>query len=188
MRVVVVEPPAPVVAWTDIDAHLKLDGDGDQQAEVEAMIAAATANIDGPEGWLGRAIGPQTLEVRLEPFTEQSLILPYPPVIEIVAIEYLDTDNQVQTLAEDAYELMGRCVVPAFGVNWPTMLPRREALRVRYRAGYPELPAPIRAAILLMVGDLYRNRETVATGVSSPSVIPMSTTVTRLLGPFRVWA
>lgn len=48
------------------------------------------------------------------------------------------------------------------------------------------MPAPIRAAILLMVGDLYRNRDTTAVGTISK--IDMSTTVENLLAPFRVFA
>ena len=48
------------------------------------------------------------------------------------------------------------------------------------------LQAPILAAVKLMVGDLWRNRDTVAIG--QVSQIPMSTTVEALLSPFRVWA
>ncbi len=62
---------------------------------------------------------------------------------------------------------------------------RREAVRVRYRAGYESLPDAISVAILLMVADLYRNRMTTQPGTQS--VVPMSTTVEALLGPFRVY-
>ena len=40
-------------------------------------------------------------------------------------------------------------------------------------------------AILLMVGDLYRNRETTGQGASPLGSIPMSTTVEALLAPYR---
>jgi hypothetical protein len=48
------------------------------------------------------------------------------------------------------------------------------------------VPAPIKAAVLLMVGDLYENRETVAEGAPAP--VEMSMTVERLLSPYRVWS
>ena len=66
--------------------------------------------------------------------------------------------------------------------------------RVTWRAGYDgtaghELPAPIKAAVLMMVADLFENRTTVETGVRAASVaIPSSTAVNMLLGPFRVWS
>ena len=50
----------------------------------------------------------------------------------------------------------------------------------------PNIPAPIRAAILLMVGDLWHVRATVATGAAM-AMVPMSATVEHLLQPFRVY-
>ncbi len=186
MRVVVITPPAPVVAWAEADAHLKLDGNTDQQAEVEAMVAAATAHIDGPTGWLGRAIGVQTLEARFDGF-DCDLRLPFPPVSSVTSVKYLDGDGVEQTLAADLYDDFGGLLEPAFGGRWPTARRVREAVRVRYVAGYATLPHPIRAAILLMVGDLYRNRGEAVIGTISGQVA-MSTTVTNLLAPFRVFA
>ncbi|WP_447727272.1 head-tail connector protein [Sphingomonas koreensis] len=186
MRVIVVTPPAPVLAWADADAHLKLDGAEDQQVEVEAMIAAATEHLDGPFGWLGRAIGAQTLEARFDCFDANGMMLPLPPVIELVSVTYLDRDNVEQPLDLADCELFDRELVPAHGRRWPRSLDRSESVRVRYRAGFETVPAPVRAAILLMVGDLYRNRETVTGG--QVSAIPMSTNVVNLLTPYRVWA
>jgi uncharacterized phiE125 gp8 family phage protein len=185
MRVLVVTPPDPVVTWEDADAHLKLDGDTDQQAEVEAMIAAATQSLDGPGGWLGRAIGQQTLELRIDGWPTPCMALPYPDALEIVSVTYLDEVNAEQELAADQYELIGQRFVPAHGATWPRALTRLEAVRIQYNAGYQETPFPIRAAILLMVGDLYRNRDT--TAAYSVAAIPMSTTVQNLLAPYRVW-
>jgi uncharacterized phage protein (predicted DNA packaging) len=48
------------------------------------------------------------------------------------------------------------------------------------------VPADVAAAVLLMVGDLYANRETVAAG--AVQAIPMSTTVGALLSAFRRWS
>jgi uncharacterized phiE125 gp8 family phage protein len=186
MRVTVVAPPAPVVTWEEADQHLKLAGDTEEQAYVESLIAAATGHIDVPAGWLGRSIGLQTLEARLDAFCE--IALPFPPVIDIVSVKYLDTDNVEQTLAPDQYELMGNRLVTAWNVSWPSWLRRAEAVRIRYRAGYQTVPDPIRAAILLMVGDMFEFRETAQTGSAQATAVPMSTTVANLLGPFRVWA
>jgi uncharacterized phiE125 gp8 family phage protein len=186
MRVVVVTPPVPVVTWEDADAHLKLDGDISQQGEVEAMIAAATGHIDGPDGWLGRAIGVQTLEARLDGFEAAGTFLPYRPVIDLVSVTYIDAAGAEQAVAADDYDLYGVQVAPAWSKGWPVARGSRESVRIRYRAGYEVVPAPIRSAILLMVGDLYRNRGEAVIGTISARV-EMSTTVAALLSPFRVF-
>lgn len=185
MRAIVIDPPAPVVTWADADKHLKLDGDTSQQAEVEAMIAAATGALDGPDGWLGRAIGVQTIEARFDRFDSCGFALPCRPIIGVTSLKYLDSAGVEQTLAADQYELIGNELIAALGATWPSAAAYPEAVRIRYQAGYATLPAPIRAAILLMTGDLYRFRETamMVTGMK----VPMSTTVENLLASYRVY-
>ncbi len=185
MRTFVVVPPSPVVSWEEADEHLKLDGDEEEKPMVEAMIAAATGMIDGPTGWLGRAVGVQTLELRLDHFGCGVVRLPYPPILEIVTAKIIDQGGTEVTIEADQYDQLGEKVMPAYGAAWPVPRFQREAVRIRYRAGYEILPAQIRAAILLMVGDLYRFRETAALG--QVGEVPMSTTVERLLEPLRVW-
>lgn len=188
MRSIVVTPPAPVVTWADADQHLKLSGDTGQQAEVEAMIAAATATLDGPDGWLGRSLGRQTIEVRFDAWEVcHRLVLPFRPVIEVSSLTYLDANRAEQTVDAGDFELADpEILFFSSSLPWEGGLWGREAVRVTYDAGYDKIPAPIRAAILLMVGDLYRFRETamMVTGMA----VPMSTTVERLLATYRVIA
>lgn len=199
MRALVVIPPEPVVTWAEAKAHLRLDGDG-EQAFVEAMIAAATAHIDGPAGWLGRALGLQTIEVRLPSFGVTSIALPYPPAVDIVSIEYVDSDGDAAILDDEDYELSGPLLRPAWPNSWPAAQWRGcdgDAVRIQYRAGYavnpdaetivPNIPAPIKAAILLMVGDLYRFRTSASDMNITATSIPMSLNVEALLNPYRVY-
>lgn len=197
MRVRVVVPPAPVVTWEEAEAHLKLDGDTGEQTIVERLIAAATGHIDGPRGWLGRAIGVQTLEARVDGFHLLGERLPYPPAISVVSVKYLDAVGGLQAVNPTLYELDEADLMLAYGRAWPYGRDGRGAVRVQYRAGYvadpaanplvAAVPEEIRAAILLMVGDLYRFRETAVTGTIA-TAIPMSATVANLLSPFRVFA
>ncbi|MAM37496.1 MAG: hypothetical protein CL949_03105 [Erythrobacter sp.] len=199
MRVTVVTPPDPVVTWEEAKTHLRLDGD-DEQAFVEGLIAAATAHIDGPSGWLGRAIGLQTLEMCLPAFGLTSIALDYPPAVDIASIEYVDSAGEIASVADDDYELAGQLLRPAWPRVWPNAQWRgadADVVRIRYRAGYavnpdadpvvPNIPAPIRAAILLMVGDLYRFRTSASDMNITATSIPMSTTVESLLQPYRVY-
>lgn len=70
MRTVVVEAAdALVVPMATIKQHLRLDDDDTTQDVIlDVMARAATATIDGPDGWLGRALGSQVLELQAERF------------------------------------------------------------------------------------------------------------------------
>lgn len=186
-RVEVVEAPKPVISLDEALEHLRAD-DSDDQALIEALVAAATGHIDGPDGWLGRAIGEQVLEAYVPaPALIGATVLPYQPIIDIVSVE-ARSDDGWDLLDPVFYELRGKYLAfkGAFrsAIDW--RIGEAEAMRVRYRAGYEKLPPALKAAILLMVGDLYRNRETVTTSASAQA-IPMSTSVANLLNPFRVW-
>lgn len=189
MRCRVVVPPEPVVTWEEADEHLKLDGDTSEQAYVESLMAAAQGHIDGPDGWLGRAIGPQTIEARFAAFWNGALSLPFPPHIEIVSIQHADAAGAPTMVDALAYELDCSGLSLRSGYAWP-YVNGIGAVRVRYRAGYDggegrQLPAPIRAAILIMVSDLYKNRGSTSVVASNP--VSMPTTAESLLAPFRVW-
>lgn len=183
MRVTVVTPPPPVVSKTEAKDHLRVRHSAEDTL-IEGMVAAATAHIDGPDGWLGRSIGVQTLEARLDAFP-WDLRLPFGPVRSITSVKYIGSDSVEETYDPALYENQGQRVALLGNFIWPATAYRSEAVRVRYVAGYETIPPAIRAAILLMVGDLYRNRDTVS-AVQAVS-IPMSTTVDRLLSPFRVF-
>lgn len=187
-RVVVIEPAAPVLLLEEVKQHLKVDAD-DDDALIEIFIAAATGHIDGPDGWLGRAIGVQTLEAGLDGFVYDPIRLPYPPLINLVSIRYEDVTGTWRDLDPTTYELRDGEVGTAWGKSWPGTRAYRGAsrsVRIRYRAGYEEVPAPIRVALLMMVDDLYRNRGNVAVGTVGEIKMPMASSM--LLQPFQVYA
>lgn len=188
MRVVVITPPEPILEPADARVQLKLDGDADD-AFLELAISAATGSIDGPTGWLGRAIGRQTLEAVLDGFHGPDcggpLILPYPPIHEISSVKYTDTNGAEHTVAGANYRLEGRRLIAAYGASWPTVRNETGAVRVQFFAGYDPIPDPIKQAVLIMVGDLYRFRDSVVVGTIATAV-PHSATVDNLLAPFRV--
>ncbi|KFG90737.1 hypothetical protein BV98_001449 [Sphingobium herbicidovorans NBRC 16415] len=188
MRVVMMTDPAPAVTWEEADQHLRLEGDEEQKSYVEALIAAATAHIDGPDGWLGRSLGTRELEAHFSLLTVgSSLRLPFGPVLSLVSAYYLDRNGDEHQADLANFAFSGDRIVPAQG-GWPweggSLLP--EGGRLRYRAGYQSVPAPIKAAILLIVGDLFHSRATVATGSTMASV-PLTVGVEALLQPYRVY-
>jgi uncharacterized phiE125 gp8 family phage protein len=202
MSIVVVDPPAdPVVSLEEAKAHLRVDHDDDDDY-IASLVEVATGTLDGPSGWLGRCLVEQTLEWRGDGFGSCDLRLPYPPVTEVVSVKYDDVAGIEQTVPSPTYRLLGQPSAPRLalvvGAAWPSARNDAESVRVRFTSGWPTEtegegddavvawtgPAPIRHAILLMVSELYENRE--AATDAPRTELPFA--VTALLSTFRVFA
>lgn len=206
MLLSVITPPADVpVSISDGKAHLRIDpSNTDDDDYVGLLIATATAVVDGPDGWLGRAIMPQTLELSLPAFLrdwrrwdyERAEMwrvghgdLPCRPIQSITSVKYTDGSGVEQTLDPGLYTLVGSSLYIVPGAVLPTIQIGPAGVRIRYLAGYDDaasVPAPIRHAILLMVGHLYQNREAVTDGrINQPFEMPFG--LEALLAPYRVY-
>lgn len=184
MTVVVVTPRSDALL-IDIDTikkHLKVEHVDDDDL-ITLYAQGVTSWLDGPAGWMGHALGPQTLSAELcAPASRREIPLPFPPVTSIEEITWVDASGETQTVPDDEYELFANRVRLTPGSAW-----RARLLTVKFIAGYAanSLPKDIAAAILLMTGDLYANRETAVVGTISASVA-MTTTAERLLSPYCV--
>ncbi len=187
MTLIVVTPPGPVITWEEAQRHLREDGD-DEKAYVEGLITAATAWIDGPAGWLGQALAPQLLEWRLCNWPDAYAGIPMGPVLpEPVVATYVDTAGVEQTIELSSLLFFG---------NLPAVRGRDGDIRIQYWAGYgkrdpndntkwiAEVPAPIKQAILLLVGQWFHTRSAVRIG-DAVNQMPIATEA--LLAPYRVW-
>lgn len=185
MRLKLVTPPVvQPVTLDEAKAHLRVTA-ADEDAHITSLIAAAVGHVDGPSGVLGRALVEQEWDLLLDAFPCDELELPLPPLRSVTSITYVDEQGATQTLAPAAYEVDASGVVlPAYGQTWPRTRAQRNAVTVRFKAGYgttgASVPAAIRAAILLLVGDLYANRE------AQGDTLARNATVDALLFPYRV--
>lgn len=148
MTIRVIESPQPFLTPADLD--------GVDQETIDAVVGA----IDGPDGWLGRAIGAQTLEWSFGEWSGRKLSLPCAPIIEIVSVSYTDTKGAEQTVDSKNYGKTGDYLW--FKPVWqmPSLGCYPGAVRIRYRAGYDNrpvadggtgpIPAQIRKAVRLI--------------------------------------
>lgn len=200
MRVVVVSGPKPILTPADLPG--KHEGD---DAHLTALIAAAQAGIDGPTGWLGRALGEQTLDV-FGWWCEGPIVLPYGPAIEVEGVFAASEDGTESEIDGATYRLRNGSVVfgeSAIGAPW-WRLPQH---RIRYRAGYDgtvtgAVPANAKAAVMLLTRELQQTgsengglRSFSVDGAfeeayNSPEQVQRSRNVTveNLLAPLRVYA
>lgn len=184
--VIVTPPDSDPVSLAEAKIFSRVDHD-DEDAIIGTMIAAA---VSCAEATTGTRLVAQQVRIAADRWSDL-LQLPIGPVRSVVSVVYDDSNGVEQTLALEDYELFGgglsQGIRPVFGGNFPS--DRRNdagSIRVTLSVGYDSLPEGLKAALLLMVGDLYENRETVATGMNS-TMIPMSMQVSTLLNQHRIW-
>lgn len=189
----VTAPTVKCVSLADAKAHLRVD-DGEEDALIDAAVAAAVQHLDGYGGILGRALMRQDWRQTL-PFwpASRAVELVLAPVMSIVKVEALPADGgPAVEIASSAYRLVGAASVSprllfTLDAALPALACAPDAVAITFTAGYgtvaEKLPPALRSAILLMVGDLYRFRDSVQIGTAG--AVPMSTTVDRLIAPFR---
>lgn len=183
--VLVTAPAELPITVEDLKAHLRVDS-ADEDVLIEIYAGAATAQLDGYHGILGRALVTQTWRQDFDSFDD--LRLPLGPVSSVTHVKYYDGDNALQTLSSSVYRLLtdesGGYLELVSGEAWPSIYTRDDAVQVTFVAGVAvdQIPSDIRAAIMLMAADLYANRETVGEGLS---MVPMSMTVDRLIARHR---
>lgn len=181
-------PATTPVSLAEAKAHLRVLHANDD-ATITALIDAATAHLDGRHGILSRALVTQSWEFRLSGFPWCSTIeLPLAPLQSVASVKYIDAAGAEQTLAVDQYVVDSATykgqVRLGYGLSWPATRSEEHAVRVIFTAGFgaaAAVPKPIKQAILLIVGHLYVNRETVSE--LSLKEVPMAAKY--LLAPYR---
>jgi uncharacterized phiE125 gp8 family phage protein len=188
------EPPDPEAAVVTLDqAKTQCRGiaaDGSEDDFVtDILIPAATAMM---EAYLRRALITQTWRLVLAQFPVDDVIdLPRPPVQSLAAFTYVDPNGDTQTVSGGVYSLdtvsfPGR-IVRAYATVWPFTRWQRNSVTVDFVAGFgdaaDDVPIEIRHAILMQIGDLYRNRE--STIVGSPNAVQLNPTAAALVARWR---
>lgn len=134
-------------------------GDGETDAALTASILAALSVIDGPEGELGRAIQPQVWDMVLDDWPDGAIVVPLPPLLEIVSVSYVDRAGATEVLAVEAYTVrrgVPSRILPVNCADWPRRHCCAGPVTVRFRAGYEagKIPEAILTAIVLQVAHM----------------------------------
>lgn len=179
------EPISLSLAW----AHLRIDAEGSPLASAHdtwlEMVGIPAAR-DMAEQFTRVAFASKRYLVTLDAFPVGALMLEFPPVTSVVSVEYVDTDGALQVMDEEDYSLDSSLIDPwIIPVDtWPATADVANAVRVTYEAGYDAvtIPPSARAALLLLLGHLFENREDSVVG---KSVASLPNGAFNLLQPFR---
>ena len=139
-----------------------------QSLEDTLVSSLITAAREYCEGYTGRSIATQTLEVGFDAHHRAGdLYLPKPPLQSVVSIKYKDKDGTETTLTEntdylvDANDWQGRIILPT-GKQWPAFEPYSlYPIKVQFVAGFTAVPKTLRQAMLLLINHWYENRAAV---------------------------
>ena len=163
--------PAAMFTAEEVRTWLRIDVTN-EDATLLRLAQVGTEELDGSDGWLGRALRPQTWTLKLDGFDCASIRIPMPPLISVTGIEYVDPDGDDQDLDLGVYQVVGiGGSQPAHielreGQSWPDTARQAEAVTITFVCGYAEtgeppaktVPATIQQAILEMVANMFANR------------------------------
>lgn len=187
----VTAPAVEPISLQEAKDHLKVDST-DEDALIEALIQGARQHVDGRDGWLGRQLITATWDLTLQTFPATDFILlPLPPIQSVTSITYTDTDGDSQTFASSKWSLSNDLnwrprVDLAYGETWPSTRTEADTVVVRFVSGYgvqADVPAPIRAGMLLLIAHWYEHRS----AGESVNITEVPRTVDALLEPYRIW-
>lgn len=151
----VIQPPqTEPLTLAEVAQHLRLDDDiaAAAEAHLTGLIVAARTHA---ERYLGRSLGEQTLVLAMQWFPAE-IPLSRPPIRAIESVIYDDGDGIEETLDPDEYRLAGEMLISTYSDrSWPRSEMRPDSVRITYQAGYDEVPAPIKQAMLVMIERLF---------------------------------
>jgi uncharacterized phiE125 gp8 family phage protein len=175
---VIVPPDAEPISIEECRSHLEASPYADSDVDLldDTMITGwLAAAREYCEQFLGLSLSRRVLEVALDRFPNEdddgdtAIELPFGPVLEVQSIGDSSSSSDESGIDADTYRLDDYSSPSRLLPNpsWPAMSGAL-AIRIRYVAGFgadsewpdaPELPWAARAAMLLVLGHLYANRE-----------------------------
>ncbi|MEB4590492.1 head-tail connector protein [Candidatus Thiothrix sp. Deng01] len=140
--------------------HLRIDHD-DDDASINAYILAACA---AASGYCGRPVLPQYYDCTLSDKPLRPLLCP-PGTYQVANVMYMAADGSGLGMMDGNqhyYVEHGVRPLLVFRETAPAVLGGYGNLAIRVAAGFDPLPHDALVAILMMVGTMYENRETVS--------------------------
>lgn len=190
MKTTLVTASASVVIGVDnMKEHLRVDHDVDDDY-ITALTESALTCV---ENITNRKLLTSTWKAYADEWPSDHFTLPFGRLQSVTSVKYKDSDGVETTIDPSEYIVdidsdPGR-VVLGYGETWPseTLYPSNP-IYIEYVCGYKTatgVPAPIKAAMMLMVGDAYANRESIVVGQGQTvQVIPNY--IQNLLGSYRL--
>lgn len=204
-----------LVSVERLKKSLRISYDKEDDVAKDAILTAYAWLAGNRYGWLNRTLLTTTWQLRLPSFSRpvlakvdgqivqewlptNELEIPKPPLQTVTSVKYYKAGT-LTTLAADQYgvltgELFGK-VRLGHNLSWPAGLDVREdAIVIEFVAGFGDATAVlkhafgIKNAMLLLAGDVFRNREDT---YAEPRLVAVNRKiingVTRFAGRYRIF-
>lgn len=184
MRAKLITPPAsePVTLAT-AKAHLRETGT-DQDDLIAIYIESARRHVEQTTG--ARCIT-QKWQLVLDKFPDGGIRLPGYPLISVESVGYIDPAGVAQTITvgDLVINTASRPGVIYNPDEWPATEDREGVVTIDYTVGFgaaaTDVPADLRNAMLLLIGDYFENRQG-----QQKETLAENPAVASLLFPYRV--
>jgi uncharacterized phiE125 gp8 family phage protein len=181
MALKLITPPAvEPVSLAEAKLHLRVDETADDDL-IRSLIQTCRQDI---ETLCLHALITQTWNLYLDGFPGCSEIeLPWPPLQSVTGVYYIEEGGVEKTFASSNYfvdinSTPGKIVLKT-SASWPAMSNPQVAnpVRIEFKCGFGDIPSSVDyraiAAIKLLLGHYYENREAVFMGRTNPVLLPM---------------
>jgi uncharacterized phiE125 gp8 family phage protein len=172
------------VTMQQVKDHLRVTWE-EEDAFIYSLLSAAREYV---EKTTSQAVIPQTVKAYFPamPLRAGFLELPLSNAVSITSVKYLDGAGVQQTVdSADYYLTVGQPSKVYFPSGYPGATDRPDSVEIIYEAGfgaapYKPFPQALKSAILILVGDMYENRE-----AQNTQRFEQNATVDRLLNQAR---
>lgn len=180
------------VTLTEARTYMRINSDDtSQDTHIEQVLIPAARQY--VEEFTGRQLLTATWRLRLQCFPKV-ILLPYPPLLAVSSITYLDTAGTSQTLSSSNYtvwtDLEPGQIQEAYGYYWPAVRDGEPtSITIVYTSGYgttaTDVPKDFKRAILCVVADMYEFRESTVTGTIKVNLdVALDRILARYMSPF----
>jgi hypothetical protein len=155
-----------IVSLDSMKKHLRINNNA-QNEEIQDAVREAGATLSG---LLNRTVFLTTFVRHLHSFPRNRIIqLPYPPLVNVLSIAYLDVDGASPSPAVSLNDVIVRRGDNGVGVasielvrgkSWPRTADHQRAVSVYFEAGYAdEYPPNLKRLLKILAADFIENKE-----------------------------
>ena len=170
------KPTQRFISLDEAKNHLKIDVDCNTDDDLILSLIETAHEV--AEKYCDIYIGSQTVAMLMDRLGASIyglyylLEVPKYPINSITKVEYKDENGEYQTLESTKYEVdivsnparIYFYETPVYSYNY------LNNLKITFNAGYTELPYAIKAAMMMIIGHLYENRQDVVTGTIATEI------------------
>lgn len=161
------------ITVADARDYLRIDVDTTDNELLDLIKAAVDYAEKNTPG--GITLLKKTYDYTLPGFPSSSdteIRIPVPPLTSITSVKYYDTNNTQQTWSSAQYSVFTPTegpgfILPAYTYTWPATVDRRDAVVIRYVAGFASIqviPPRMKQAIRYITVHFFEDRDAFVTG------------------------